>query len=301
MHVCHECMVIPMRLHNPPLHQLIAIHLSSRLDLPLSEELVLLADSLPVGVTSLGSSVDELELDLFEVVSGSHGSEGVSKSDDPLSGTGDGTLEHDKVVLDIRVSRPTTEGVDVLLRDVEIGRGVLGVRARSDSVDLLVHFGSLMVTVLTRSSNREHDVGRMPSTDTGDLSETSMSLSGKLLGTPSSGDTFVTVTLGDGNDIDDLVLLEDGGNLNLLFEVGSGKLDLVGNRSTVDLDLHEVGLLLLETGLGELGVAEDSNDGTVLLDSLHLSADRLAVVLRELLGVSGEGLLLGSVPVPACQ
>jgi len=154
-----------------------------------------------------------------------------------------------------------------------------------------------MVTVLTRSSNREHDVGRMPSTNTSDLSETSMSLSGKLLGTPSSGDTLVTVTLGDGNDIDDLVLLEDGRDLNLLLKVGSCEFDLVGDGSTVDLDLHEVGLLLLETGLGELGVAEDSNDGTVLLDSLHLSADGLAVVLTELLGVSGESLLLGSVPV----
>jgi hypothetical protein len=294
-------MVIPMRLHKNPLHQSISLHLSGRLDLPLSEELVLLADSLPVGVTSLGSSVDELELDLFEVVSGSHGPESVSEGDDPLSGTGDTSLEHDKVVSDIGVSRPTTEGVDVLLRDVEVGRGVLGVRAGSDSVDLLVHLGSLMVTVLTRSSNREHDVRRVPSTDTGDLSETSMGLSGKLLGTPSSGNTLVTVTLGDGDDIDNLVLLEDRRDLDLLLEVGSGKLDLVGDGSTVDLDLHEVGLLLLETGLGELSVAEDSDDGTVLLDSLHLSADRLAVVLRELLGVSGEGLLLGSVPVPASQ
>lgn len=154
-----------------------------------------------------------------------------------------------------------------------------------------------MVTVLTRSSNREHDVGRMPSTDTSDLSETSMSFSGKLLGTPSSGDTLVTVTLGDSDDIDDLVLLEDGRDLNLLLEVGSCEFDLVGDGSTVDLDLHEVSLLLLETGLGKLGVAEDSDDGTVLLDSLHLSADGLAVVLTELLGVSGEGLLLGSIPV----
>ena len=125
-----------------------------------------------------------------------------------------------------------------------------------------------------------------------------MGLSGKLLGTPSSGNTFVTVTLGNGDNVDDLVLLEDAGDLNLLLEVGSCEFDLVGDGSTVDLDLHEVGLLLLEAGLGELGVGEDSNDGTVLLDSLHLSGNGLTVVLRELLGVSGEGLLLGSVPVP---
>ena len=82
--------------------------LSSGLDLPLSEELVLLSDGLPVGVTSLGSSVDELELDLFEVSSGGHGPEGVSEGDDPLSGTGDSSLQDDKVVLDVGVSGPTT-------------------------------------------------------------------------------------------------------------------------------------------------------------------------------------------------
>lgn len=82
--------------------------LSSGLDLPLSKELVLLSNGLPVGVTSLGSSVDELELDLFEVGSGSHGPESVSEGDDPLSGTWNGTLQDDKVVLDVGVSRPTT-------------------------------------------------------------------------------------------------------------------------------------------------------------------------------------------------
>lgn len=288
---------IPPLLLLQPLN-LIQSCLSSGLDLPLSEELVLLSDGLPVGVTSLGSGVDELELDLFEVGSGGHGPESVSEGDDPLSGTWDGTLQDDEVVLDVGVSRPTTERVDGLFRDIEVGGSVLGVGSRSNSVNLLVHLGTLMVTVLTRSSNREHDVRRMPSTNTGDLSETSVGLSGKLLGTPSSGDTFVTVTLGDGNDIDDLVLLEDARDLDLLLEVGSGKLDLVGDGSTVDLDLHEVGLLLLETGLGELGVGENSNDSAVLLDSLQLSGNGLTVVLRELLGVSGEGLLLGSVPVP---
>lgn len=63
-----------------------------------------------------------------------------------------------------------------------------------------------------------------------------------------------------------------------------------------------MGLLLLQTGLGQLRVGEDSDDGTVLLDSLELSGDRLSAVLRVLLSVSGESLLLRSVPVPArCQ
>lgn len=90
-------------------------------------------------------------------------------------------------------------------------------------------------TVLTGSSNREHDLGRMPSSDTGDLSETLVGLSGKLRGTPSSGNTLESVTLGDTDDIDDLVLLEDGLDVEGLLEVTLGKGDLVGDRASVNL------------------------------------------------------------------
>jgi hypothetical protein len=60
-------------------------------------------------------------------------------------------------------------------------------------------------TVLTGSSDGEHDLGRMPSSDTSDLSETLVGLSRKLLGTPSSGNTLESVTLGDTDDVDDLM------------------------------------------------------------------------------------------------
>jgi hypothetical protein len=77
-----------------------------------------------------------------------------------------------------------------------------------------------------------------------------MRLPGQLLDTPPVGDTLVTVTLGNTDGVDDLVLLEHAGDADLLLEVGTGKLDLVGDGTAVDLDLHEVGLLLLEAGLG---------------------------------------------------
>jgi hypothetical protein len=111
------------------------------------------------------------------------------------------------------------------------------------------------------------------------------------------GDTFETVTLGNTNDINALVLLEDGGDIDSLFKVVLGELDLVGNGTTVDLDLHQVCLLLLQTGLSELGVCQDSDDGAVLPDSLEFSTDGSTVVVGVLLGVLGEGLLLGLVPV----
>ena len=154
-----------------------------------------------------------------------------------------------------------------------------------------------MVTVLTGTGDSPLDVGRMPSTDTSDLAETLVSLARKLLGAPTGGDTAETVTLGNGDDIDHLVLLEDGVDGHGLLEETLTELDLVGDRTTVDLDLHEVGLLLLERGLADLGVGEDTDDSAVLLDALEVAGDGGAAALGVLLGVLGEGLLLALVPV----
>lgn len=291
-----------------------SVRLSDRgLDLELTKEGRLLLLVLESTVAEGGGGVDELEVDLLEVGSRSVDLERFSEGDDPLSGTGDGTLEDDGVASEDTVVREAAHGGEALLSDVVRGGARLGVGTVDDSVDLVVSAGSVVVTVLTGSGDREHDLGRVPSTDTGDLSETSVRLSRQSGNTPSGrqrdfatiqhghdsplDDTLNTLTLGNGGNVDHLVLLEDGANSDLLLKVALGELDLVGNRSTVDLNLHEVGLLLRKTSLGVLGVGEDSDDGAVLLDSLELSGDRSARVVRVLLGVSGEGLLLGSVPV----
>ena len=154
-----------------------------------------------------------------------------------------------------------------------------------------------MVTHLTGTGNGPLDVARVPGTDTSNLAETLVSLARKLLGTPTAGNTLKTVTLGDGNDIDHLVLLEDGVDLDGLLEEVAGEVNLLGNGATVDLDLHKVGLLLLERGLADLGVSEHTDDSAVLLDALKVAGDGGAVLLRVLLGVLGESLLLALVPV----
>lgn len=162
---------------------------------------------------------------------------------------------------------------DLLLGDIEVGRCVALVVTLADAVDLVVDGGTVVVTHLTSTGNSPLDVGRMPGTDTGNLAETLVRLARKLLGAPSGGDTVVSVTLGNGNDVDHLVSLEDGGDLNGLLEKTVTELDLVGDAATVDLDLHKVGLLLLERGLGDLSVGEDTDDLAVLLDALELTGD----------------------------
>lgn len=186
---------------------------------------------------------------------------------------------------------------DGLLGDIILGRGVTLISGGTNTVNLVVARGSVMITVLTGTGNSPLDVRWMPSTNTGDLAETLVRLSRKLLGSPSAGDTGETVTLGNGDNVNHLILLEDGGDLDWLLEETSGEVNLVGDGATVDLDLHEVGLLLLERSLADLGVGKDTDDSAVLLDALHLAGDGGAVGLGVLLGVLGEGLLLGLVPV----
>jgi hypothetical protein len=154
-----------------------------------------------------------------------------------------------------------------------------------------------VVTTLTSTGDSPLDVVRVPGTNTGDLTQTLVGLTGQLGGTPTGGDTGETVTLGDGDDINHLVLLEDGVDVDGLLEEVAGEVNLVGNGTTVNLDLHEVGLLLLDGGLADLGVGEDTDDSAVLLDALKLAGDGGTGGLGVGLGVLGEGLLLGLVPV----
>ena len=162
---------------------------------------------------------------------------------------------------------------DGLLGVIELSGSVSGILTLSDTVNLVVDRGTVMVTVLTSTGNSPLDVGWMPGTDTSDLSETLVCLSWKLLGSPSAGDTGESVTLGHSNDIDDLVLLEDGVDADWLLKETVGERDLVSNVAAVDLDLHQVSLLLLERSLADLGVGEDTDDGAVLLDTLELAGD----------------------------
>ncbi len=52
------------------------------------------------------------------------------------------------------------------------------------------------------------------------------------------------MTLGDTDDVNDLILGEHSGNWDLLLKMFPGKVDLVGDASTVQLDLHDVSFLL---------------------------------------------------------
>ena len=107
---------------------------------------------------------------------------------------------------------------DGLADNVKVSGSVLLIGARANSVDLVVDGCSVVVTVLTSTGNSPLNVGRMPCTDTGDLSETLVCLSWKLLRAPSRCDTCETVTFGYSNGINHLILLEDSVDGDWLLE-----------------------------------------------------------------------------------
>ena len=111
----------------------------------------------------------------------------------------------------------------------------------------------------------------MPGTDTSNLSETLVSFSWELLGSPSVSDTLETVALGDSDNIDVLVLFEDGGDINGLLEEIVGVFNLVWDGSTVHLNLHEMSLLLAQASLADLSVGKNTDDSAVFADALQLT------------------------------
>jgi len=74
-----------------------------------------------------------------------------------------------------------------------------------------------------------------------------------------------------------------------------GEGNLLFHGSSVDLDLNELSSLGSLHDLGGLGVCQDSEGSAVLLDLVKGSLSNLGI-LSVLLGILGEGLLLGRVP-----
>lgn len=265
-----------------------------------SEESILFVGGLESTVTDLTGGIDELEVDLFKSSSGGLGNEGLSEDQRSLLGTNAASLDHDVIVVDNTVVGEATQGGNALLSQISNGGGVsvatFVLDSDTDSVDFLVDFGSVVITVLTSSGDAVSNSSWMPASDTTDSSETSVGLSGQSLGSPSGGGTFESLTLGDTDDVEHFVLLEDLADSDFLFELGLGEIDFLGDvLTTVDLDFEDVSLLLSEVKVIKLGVSDDSDDLAVFLDSIQLSGDGLFVF--PLLGVLGEGLLLGVDPV----
>ncbi len=267
-----------------------------------SEDLVLLSGGLETTVTVLGGSVDKFDIELLSLPGLDSGEDGLSEGDGSLAGTHDTTLDENVVLVDLTVVGEATKRSDVLGDGVSLSGGVV-VSASDDtgsnSVDFLVHLSSGVIAELTASGDRPLDGSGMPGTDTGNLTETSMRLTVQSRDTESLDDTACSLTAGNTDSVDALGLLEDLSDADLLLEFVLGPVDLLVNGTTVDLDFEHVCLVLAECKLADLSGADDTDDSSVLLDSLEITGVvSLGVgVLVLAVDILGESLLLGLHPV----
>jgi len=253
-------------------------------------------------VSVLGRGVDELDVQLLGLPSLHNGEQSLSDHERSLASSSDSTLDEEEIFVDLTVVGETTHGGDVLLNGIGFASGVVHDVAdgtSSNSVDLLVHLSSVMVAHLTTSGDRPLDGSGMPSSDTSDLAQTSVRFAVKSLDTESLDDTLHSLTLGDTADIDAFVHVEDITDGDFLFEESLSVGDLVGGASTVDLDFHNVGLVLSELELSDLGGGKGTHDSAVLGNAVNITLDGLLGILGLLIAVVvlGESLLFGVHPV----
>jgi len=251
-------------------------------------------------VTVLGGGIDELDLELLSLPGLGSWEDGLSENDWSLSGSSNTSLDENEVLLDLSIVRESTHWGDVLLNGIGSGGSVvLGSTngTSTNSVNLLVELSSGMVSHLTTAGNCPLDSSWMPSSNTSDLSATSVRFSLKTLDSESLDDTLSSLTAGDSNDIETLRVLEDLSDFDFLLEVGLGPLDLVGDGSSVNLDLHKVSLVLTESELADLSGTDHTNDGAVLDNTGDILGNWSLGSLLISVGVLGEGLLLGVGPV----
>jgi hypothetical protein len=258
-------------------------------------------------VSELAAGVDPLEVDGLLGSGGGLGDEGLAEGDDALDDAWNGALEHNPILSDDTVVGEASEGGDTLGGEIVVGLSgliddlsVVELLGAVDLVDLLVDLSTVMVTVLTSAGDGVLHARRMPGTNAGNLAETLVGLTGETGGSPTGGDTLESLTLGDGDDVDHLVLLEDASDGDLVLEELDGEVDLLLSVGTsVDLDLNDVGLLLAELEVADLGVGDETDDVGALVNALKLtlSGGTESLILLNSGVVLGESELLGLVPL----
>lgn len=105
-----------------------------------------------------------------------------------------------------------------------------------------------------------------------------------------------SLTLGDGDGVDHLVLAEHTADTYLLFKQTLSKVNLFRDGATIDLDFDQVRLLDSQAHKLRLSMCQQTHGSGFLLQLVQLLVDALASVL-VLSRVLLESLLLCPVPV----
>ena len=121
-----------------------------------TKEFVFLLSGLESTVTHFRGGIDESQVDLLKGSPVLSGKERFSQDEDSLLAADATTFDHHELLIDLTVMRETAHWGDVFIGKVIFRATVALATSRSglaDSVDLLVDFGPVMVTELTRTGD----------------------------------------------------------------------------------------------------------------------------------------------------
>jgi len=127
-----------------------------------SKELELFLVGLESSVSQLGGSIDELDVDGLEVLPGGMVHQRLTKDQSTLLNSNSGTLEHDPVLVDLSIVGESSHRSDALLSKISSGTARAGISLLSNAVDLLVHLGTVEVSILTGTGHSSGHTCRMP-------------------------------------------------------------------------------------------------------------------------------------------
>jgi hypothetical protein len=109
-------------------------------------------------------------------------------------------------------------------------------------------------------------------------------------------DSGNSLTLGDSQNVDHLILVKDRINFNFFFEESLGEIDFLRDVSSVDLDFDDVIFLLSEVQQFHLGVGNNSDDGAIFFNSVQFNVN-VSLGFSYVFLVFSESLLLRIAPV----
>lgn len=125
-----------------------------------------------------------------------------------------------------------------------LSSSVISFSSFANSVDLFINFCSMVISQLTSTGYSKHNSGRMPSSDTSNSSETSVSFLLQMFNTKSLHNSLNSLTLGDTYHINHFILSENGINFHFLFKKAVHMVNFLGYAASVYLNFKNVVLFL---------------------------------------------------------
>lgn len=227
------------------------------------------------------------------------GEDGSSEHEDLLFGSNNTSSNHDEVISDNTIVGESSHRGDHFIGQILVGGSVIVASSSgsfSDSIDFFILFSSMVISQLTSSGDSPSNSGRVPCSNTSNFSVTSVRFLLEMFNSESLDDSLESFTFGNSQNIQHFIGLENRVNSDFFFEKVISEINFSGDVSSVNLDFNNVIFLLSKIEEIHLGGGENSNNGTIFLDSVKLDINGSARF-----GIFGlifrESLLFGGHPV----